>query len=71
MVRTKSSGFLDAKRPVSFPLEDKQDVNENRVVRKSHDATCTQKMSSRGTFQCTRSISETKLVTPNYFWAYF
>ena len=31
--------FLDAKCPVSFPLENKYVVNEHRVVRKSHDAT--------------------------------
>ena len=43
--------FLDAKRPVSFPLEDKRVLNEHDVVRKSHDAT--QKMSSCGVFQCT------------------
>ena len=30
--------FLDAKRPVSFPLEDKHLVNEHHVVRNSHDA---------------------------------
>ena len=29
--------FLDAKRPVSFPLEDKHVVNEYHVVQKSHD----------------------------------
>ena len=32
------SVFLDAKRPVSFPLEDKHVVNEYHVVQKSHDA---------------------------------
>ena len=31
--------FVEAKRPVSFPLEDKHVVNEHHVVRKSHDAT--------------------------------
>ena len=31
--------FLDAKRPVSFPLEDQHLVNEHHVIRKSHDAT--------------------------------
>ena len=31
--------FLDAKRPVSFPLEDKHVVNEHHVMRKSLDAT--------------------------------
>ena len=31
--------FLDAKRPVSFPLEDKRVLNEHDVVRKSHDVT--------------------------------
>ena len=35
-----------------LPLEDKHVVNENRVIRKSHDAT-QKKMSSRGTFQYT------------------
>ena len=30
---------LDAKRPVSFPLEDKHVVKEHHVIRKSHDAT--------------------------------
>ena len=41
MIRTKliRSGFLDAKLPVSFPLEDKHVVNKLHVVRKSHDAT--------------------------------
>ena len=40
MIRTNSEWFfLDAKRPVSFPLEDKHVVNEHHVVRKSHDAT--------------------------------
>ena len=37
---TNSEWFsLDAKRPVSFPLEDKHVVNEHHVARKSHDAT--------------------------------
>ena len=31
--------FLDAKGPVSFPLEDKHVVNDHHVVLKSHDAT--------------------------------
>ena len=31
--------LYEAKRPVSFPLEDKHVVNEHHVVRKSHDAT--------------------------------
>ena len=31
--------FLDAKRPVSFPHEDKNVTNEYHAVRKSHDAT--------------------------------
>ena len=48
--------FLDAfdtiKRAVSFPLEDKQVVNEHHVIRKSHDAT-QKNMSSRGAFQST------------------
>ena len=40
MIRTNSEWFfLDAKRPVSFPREDKHVVNEHHVVRKSHDAT--------------------------------
>ena len=47
--------FLDAfdtiKRAVSFPLEDKHVVNENHVIRKSHDAR-QKEMSSRGAFQC-------------------
>ena len=30
--------FLEAKCPVSFPLEDKNVVNEHHIVRKSHDA---------------------------------
>ena len=30
--------FLDAKRLVSFPLEDEHVVNEHHVVRKSQDA---------------------------------
>ena len=30
--------LLDAKRPVSFSLEDKHVVNEHHVVRKSHGA---------------------------------
>ena len=29
--------LLDAKRPVSFPFEDKHVVNEHHIVRKSHD----------------------------------
>ena len=46
------SDFLDAKHPVSFPLEDKHVVNEHHIVQKGHDAR--QKiMSSRGAFQCT------------------
>ena len=39
--------FLDARRPVSFPLEDKHAVNEHHVARKSHDRRHTEKMSSR------------------------
>ena len=37
--------FVEAKRPVRFPLEDQHVVNEHHVVRKSHDAT--QKRSPR------------------------
>ena len=43
---------LDAKRPVSFPFEDKHAVNEHHVARKSHDAT-QKKMSSLGAIQST------------------
>ena len=32
--------FLDAKRPVSYTLEDKHVVNEHRIVRKSVVACC-------------------------------
>ena len=40
MIRTSSECFsLDAKRPISFPLEDKHEVNEHHAARKSHDAT--------------------------------
>ena len=39
MIRTNLECFLDAKRPLSFPLEDKHVVNKYHVVRKSHDAT--------------------------------
>ena len=40
MIRTSSECFsLDAKRPVSFPLEDKHAVNEHHITRKSHDVT--------------------------------
>ena len=35
--------FLDARRPVSFPLEDKHAVNEHHVARKSHDRRHTEK----------------------------
>ena len=50
MIRTNSEcSFLDAKCPVSFPLEDKHVVNEHHVARKSHDAT-QEKMSSHGAF---------------------
>ena len=53
MIRTSSECFsLDAKRLVSFPLEDKRAVNENHAARKSHDAT-QKKMSSHGAFQST------------------
>lgn len=31
--------FLDAKRPVTFPLEGKLVVNEHYIIRKSHHAT--------------------------------
>ena len=44
--------LLDAKRPVSFPLEDKHVVNEYHAVQKRHDA-AQKKMSSRGTLKCT------------------
>ena len=47
IIRTNSECFFDAKRPVSFLLEDKHVVNEHHVVRKSHDAT-QKKMPSRG-----------------------
>ena len=40
MIRTSSECFsLDAKHPMSFPLEDKHAVNEHHAARKSHDAT--------------------------------
>ena len=53
MIRTSLECFpLDTKRPVSFPLEDKHATNEDRVARKSHDAT-QKKMASRGAFQST------------------
>ena len=58
MIRTNSERFFRCirrdKRAVSFPLEDKLElvVNEDHVIRKSHDATY-KKMSSRGAFQCT------------------
>jgi len=32
------AGFLDAFVTISFPHEDKHVVNENHVIRKSHDA---------------------------------
>ena len=45
--------FIDAKRAVSFPLEDKHVMNEHHIVQNSyHDAT-QKKMSSSGAFQCT------------------
>ena len=50
MIKTSSYYFsLEAKRPVSFPLEDKHAVNEHHVARKSHDAT-QKKMSSHDAF---------------------
>ena len=53
MIRTSLECFpLDTKRPVSFPLEDKHAMNEDRVARISHDAT-QKKMASRGAFQST------------------
>ena len=52
MITTNLECFLDTKRPVSFPLEDKHVVNEYHVVRKSHGAT-QKKMPSRGAFQFT------------------
>ena len=65
------SSFLDAldaiKREVSFHLEDKHVVNEHHALRKSHDAT--QKMSSRGAFQCTMWLVQNKLVaSKTLFW---
>ena len=48
------SGCLDMrKRAVSFPLEDKHIVNEQHVIRKSHDATLKEVSASRGAFRCT------------------
>ena len=40
MIRTSSEYFsLDAKRPASFPCEDKHAVNEHHIAQKSHDTT--------------------------------
>ena len=66
MIRTNSERFFRCirldKRVVSFPLEDKLVVNEDHVIRKSHDATH-KKMSSRGAFQCTTWLVWNKLAT--------
>ena len=54
------SVYLDAKRPVSFPFEDKHGVNERHVARKSHDAT-QKKCLHVGHFKVPRGWFETNL----------
>ena len=49
------------KTTVNFPLEDKHVVNEHHVIRKSHDASHTQKKPSRDAFQCTTWLVWNKL----------
>ena len=47
-----SAVFYEVKRPVSFPLEDKHVMNEHHVVGKK-SLRHSEKMSTRGVFQCT------------------
>ena len=58
IMKSLESFSLDAKRLVSFPLEDKHAVNKHHVARKSLDAT-QKKMSSYSAFQSTMCLKQT------------